>query len=215
MRYRERAEDERIFEKRKLAEMFVLQNEARRGHPGAVDRSEDEDQRLAQRCHELDLSFESTNEVRKIQEGGNMRKCFKCGTYLAKDDGVRGVWKKHGNQLLDFCHKCRPDGPADSVAHKIDQLGPPHSASLFDVTPETERTLVNRPVPRDDNERWVAETQTRIATLDTLIAAGEGDAGAMSNERARLRLQLSLRTTPARLTNRAGAIEPTTPSGLT
>jgi hypothetical protein len=211
MRYRERADDWAVFEKGKLAEMFILERDAQERHPGAVDRSENDDVELTRKSHEISLRVEASDELRK---GGNMkmRKCSKCGQYLRKDQGVTGTWAKIKNGPADYCEECRPSSPADGYASKVDSLGP-RADSVFSVPDEA--AGVGRKVPVDLNERRIREMENRISVLNTLIQTGQGqDVGAMVRERDRLVLQLSVLTRPAQYADRLGRPIPSNSGGL-
>ena len=84
---------------------------------------------------------------------------------------------------------------------KIDHVG--DHASAF--VPNDERSLVDREIPTDETQRWVAETENRISVLETLLASGQ-DSRAISAEIQSLKLQLSIRTAPAQSMDRIGRI---------
>jgi len=182
-RYSERYEDEAVCKAGMVAERVFQQ----RAVPAPSLGSDDAE--LTRKSHEVSLRFESG--LKKIQGGGNMRKCKKCGTFLGKNGGVSGTWK---GERAEYCHKCRPSGPCD----KVDQVGS-HAASLTDVTPKTERGLVDRTVPTDLTGRWVAEAQTRVATLQLLLqtAGPNTDRAAIQAQIETLNAQIAIRTSSA------------------
>jgi hypothetical protein len=100
------------------------------------------------------------------------------------------------------------------AVRKVDQLGPP-AASVFSLPDE--RAGVDRKTPRDDNERRIAEMQTRVSTLNTLIQTGQNqDIAAMVRERDQLMLQISVLTLRPQRSDRSGSVLGVTiaPKGL-
>jgi hypothetical protein len=79
-----------------------------------------------------------------------------------------------------------------------------HSSAFV---PRDEKSLVDRSVPLDDNERQISEMQNRISALEVLLATGQNqDVGAIRAEIQSLKLQLSVRTSPARRMDRIGRV---------
>ena len=100
------------------------------------------------------------------------------------------------------CPRCY-DKSGIGEMEKIDRVG--NHASAF--VPRDERSLVDREIPVDETERWVAQTQNRIATLQALLSTGlNQDINAIRAEIQTLKLQLSIRTAPAQSMDRIGRI---------
>ena len=100
------------------------------------------------------------------------------------------------------CPRCY-DKSGIAEMEKIDRVG--NHASAF--VPNDEGSLVDRDLPVDETERWVAETKNEIATLETLLATGQDqDVNAIRAKITALRLRLSARTAPAGTMDRIGRI---------
>ena len=98
------------------------------------------------------------------------------------------------------CPRCY-DKSGIAEMEKIDRVG--NHASAF--VPNDEGSLVDRDLPVDETERWVAETKNEIATLETLLATGQDqDVNAIRAKITALRLRLSARTAPAGTMDRIG-----------
>jgi hypothetical protein len=87
---------------------------------------------------------------------------------------------------------------------KVDRVG--DHASAF--VPQDEKSLVNRPIPRDENERQISEMQSEIGTLQVLLQTGgpDIDRSAMQARITTLKQLLAIKTSPAQFTDRAGKI---------
>jgi hypothetical protein len=87
---------------------------------------------------------------------------------------------------------------------RADRFGSHASA----IVPRDERSLVNREIPVDGNERQISEMQNEVASLQVLLQTGGSDVdrNAVQAKITALKLQLSIRTAPAQFTDRIGRI---------
>lgn len=107
-----------------------------------------------------------------------------------------------------ICESCYSLSGIGTLAKRFP--GYRHTDSLHDVGADSERALVeDRETPVDTNAADIARMQNEVAALQTLDKTGGSDVDhrAIQAKIMALKLQLSIRTSPAQRMDRRGLIE--------